>query len=123
MFRFSGAVLGPPALLISGVGCALEKPPTSLGRPLACLLELDLVHRDVPLGSRLRESQRTAYRLKRPLPPVPAGAGQTAEVAHEVEHGLPTRWSSRVCCREQAPEASYLRDSGLPSCGRCDRPL
>jgi AAA+ ATPase superfamily predicted ATPase len=95
-------------LALIGVGChrlseiagRLDKPATSLARPMARLLDLGLVRRDVPFGSSLRDSKRTAYRLDDPflrfwfrfVEPNRSrlAARQSARVLREVERDLHT---------------------------------
>jgi hypothetical protein len=94
------ALIGAGSHRLSEIAGRLEKPATSLARPLARLLDLGLVRRDVPFGSSLRDSKRTAYRLADPflrfwfrfVEPNRSrlGAGQAARVVREVERELHT---------------------------------
>lgn len=52
---------------LSEIAGRLGKPATSLARPLARLLDLGLVRRDLPFGATTRDSKRTAYRLDDPF--------------------------------------------------------
>ena len=62
-------------LTLIGAGChrlseiagRLGKPATSLSRPLARLIELGLVRRDLPFGAAVRTSKRSAYRIADPF--------------------------------------------------------
>jgi len=61
------ALIGAGCHRISEIAGRLGKPATSLARPLATLVELGLVRRDLPFGSSLRDTKRTAYRLADPF--------------------------------------------------------
>jgi AAA+ ATPase superfamily predicted ATPase len=61
------ALIGAGCHRLSEIAERLGKPATSLGRPLATLVELGLVRRDLPFGASLRDSKRTAYRLADPF--------------------------------------------------------
>jgi hypothetical protein len=52
---------------LSEIASRVEKPATSLTRPLQRLLDLGLVRRDVPFGSTLRDSKRTLYHVADPF--------------------------------------------------------
>lgn len=52
---------------LSEIAARVEKPATSLVRPLQRLLDLGLVGRDVPFGSTLRDTKRTLYRVSDPF--------------------------------------------------------
>lgn len=62
-------------LSLIGMGCnrlseiagRMGKPAGSLTRPLAHLIELGYVHREVPFGEDPKNSKRTLYRLKDPF--------------------------------------------------------
>jgi AAA+ ATPase superfamily predicted ATPase len=62
-------------LTLIGAGChrlseiagRLAKPATSLTRPLARLIDLGLVRRDLPFGAHPRNSKRSAYRIADPF--------------------------------------------------------
>jgi hypothetical protein len=114
-------------LALIGVGChrlseiagRLGKPATSLARPLATLVELGLVRRDLPFGASLQDSKRTAYRLADPflrawfrfVEPNRSRleAGQAAAVAAEMSDTLSLHvsgvWEDLV--RESVPRASH----------------
>jgi AAA+ ATPase superfamily predicted ATPase len=61
------ALIGAGCHRLSEIAGRLGKPATSLARPLAVLIELGLVRRDLPFGASLRDSKRTAYRLADPF--------------------------------------------------------
>jgi AAA+ ATPase superfamily predicted ATPase len=52
---------------LSEIAARLEKPATSLTRPLAILAELGLIIREVPFGASLRDSKRTLYTIADPF--------------------------------------------------------
>jgi hypothetical protein len=61
------ALIGAGCHRLSEIAGRLGKPATSLARPLATLVELGLVRRDLPFGASLQDSKRTAYRLADPF--------------------------------------------------------
>jgi AAA+ ATPase superfamily predicted ATPase len=121
------ALIGAGSHRLSEIAVRLGKPATSLARPLARLLDLGLVRRDVPFGSSLRDSKRTAYRLDDPflrfwfrfVEPNRSrlGAGQTSQVVREVErelHGhVATVFEDAV--RQSAPRARYGNQAWGPA--------
>jgi hypothetical protein len=52
---------------LSEIAARVEKPATSLTRPLQRLIDLGLVRRDVPFGSTVRDTKRTLYRVEDPF--------------------------------------------------------
>ncbi len=60
-------LIGQGCHRISEIAGRLEKPATSLSRPLQRLLELDLVSRRVPFGTSPRESKRSLYEIADPF--------------------------------------------------------
>jgi len=52
---------------LSEIAARIEKPSTSLVRPMQRLLELGLIHRDVPFGSTIRDTKRTLYKVADPF--------------------------------------------------------
>ncbi len=52
---------------LSEIAARLEKPATSLTRPLAVLVELGLILREVPFGASPRDSKRTLYSIADPF--------------------------------------------------------
>jgi len=52
---------------MSEIAARLEKPATSLSRPLQRLVDLGLVRRETPFGTSVRDTKRTAYRLGDPF--------------------------------------------------------
>ena len=55
------------AYRLSEIAGRLGKPATSLSRPLARLIDLGLVRRDLPFGAAPRSSKRSAYRIADPF--------------------------------------------------------
>ncbi len=113
------ALIGAGCHRLSEIAGRLQKPATSLARPLARLLDLGLVRRDVPFGSSLRDSKRTAYRLDDPflrfwfrfVEPNRSrlGARQSARVLREVEAGLHSHVASvfEDLARQAVPRARF----------------
>ena len=109
------ALIGAGCHRLSEIAGRLGKPATSLARPLATLVELGLVRRDLPFGSSLKDSKRTAYRLADPflrawfrfVEPNRSrlDAGQSKAVARELGSTLPLHvagiWEDLV--RESVP--------------------
>jgi AAA+ ATPase superfamily predicted ATPase len=60
-------VIGGGAHRVSEIAARVGQPATSLSRPLARLLELDLVQREVPFGEPERSSKRALYKLADPF--------------------------------------------------------
>ena len=52
---------------LSEIAARLEKPATSLTRPLALLVDLGLIIREVPFGASLRDSKHTLYSIADPF--------------------------------------------------------
>ena len=61
------ALVGRGCHRLSEIAARLEKPATSLGRPLQRLLNLGLVRRDLPFGTTLKDSKRTLYVIEDPF--------------------------------------------------------
>jgi len=61
------ALIGRGCHRLSEIAARLEKPATSLGRPLQRLLDLGLVRRELPFGATLHDSKRTAYVIADPF--------------------------------------------------------
>jgi AAA+ ATPase superfamily predicted ATPase len=61
------ALVGAGCHRLSEIAGRLGKPATSLARPLGLLVELGLLRRDLPHGTSLQDSKRTAYRLRDPF--------------------------------------------------------
>ena len=114
------ALIGSGCHRISEIAARLEKPATSLARPLTRLLDLGLVRRDVPFGSTVRNSKRTAYRLDDPflrfwfrfVEPNRSRleARQASRVSREVAKGLPAHVAGvfEDLVRASVPHAPYL---------------
>lgn len=61
------SVIGQGAHRASEIAGRLEKPATSLARPLARLVELDLVRRETPFGVKPKDSKRALYEVADPF--------------------------------------------------------
>jgi hypothetical protein len=61
------SLIGQGCNRISEIASRIEKPATSLTRPLSLLLELGLVHREVPFGVPQRSSKKSLYRIADPF--------------------------------------------------------
>lgn len=59
--------IGSGAHRLSEIAGRLERPASSLARPIASLVEMGLVRRDVPFGSNLRSGKRSLYRIDDPF--------------------------------------------------------
>jgi AAA+ ATPase superfamily predicted ATPase len=89
------SLIGQGCHRISEIAGRLEKPATSLSRPMQRLLELDLVSRRVPFGAPPGESKRSLYEIADPFTRFWFGfvepnrsrlqAGQVSMVLREVE--------------------------------------
>ncbi len=51
----------------SEIAARLDKPATSLSRPLQRLMEMNLVERETPFGASVRSGKRTLYRISDPF--------------------------------------------------------
>jgi AAA+ ATPase superfamily predicted ATPase len=93
------ALIGQGCHRLSEIAARLDRPATSLTRPMARLLELGLVRRELPFGRSERDSKRTLYRIADPflrfwyrfVEPDRSrlGAGLLDAVAREVEDRFP----------------------------------
>lgn len=61
------ALIGSGCHRLSEIAGRLGKPATSLARPLAKLIELGVVRRDLPFGADARSGKRSAYRISDPF--------------------------------------------------------
>ena len=61
------AVIGQGRSRVSEMARRLEKPTTSLARPLQRLIELGLVARQLPFGASRRKSKQSLYRISDPF--------------------------------------------------------
>jgi len=92
------AVIGQGRQKVSTMARRLEKPPTSLSRPLNRLIEMGLVRRELPFGVSERKSRQSLYHIADPflsfwfrfVDPNRSrlGMGQVAEVEREVRAGF-----------------------------------
>jgi len=67
--RFScwTSLIGQGCHRLSEIAARLQKPATSLSRPLQRLVELDLVRREVPFSSPARTAKRSLYVISDPF--------------------------------------------------------
>jgi AAA+ ATPase superfamily predicted ATPase len=61
------SLIGRGAHRVSEIGARIGVPATSLSRPLARLMELGLIVRELPFGRSERDTKRTRYRLDDPF--------------------------------------------------------
>lgn len=61
------ALIGAGCHRVSEIGGRLGVPATSLSRPLARLIDLGLICREVPFGRSVRDTKRTFYRIADPF--------------------------------------------------------
>jgi len=61
------SLIGQGAHRLSEIAARLEKPATSLTRPLHRLLELGLIRREQPFGASQRTGKKTLYRIADPF--------------------------------------------------------
>lgn len=61
------ALIAGGANRLSEIAGRLGKPATNLSRPLANLIQLGYIRRDLPFGESLRSSKRTLYRIEDPF--------------------------------------------------------
>lgn len=93
------ALVGAGCHRVSEIGGRLEVPATSLSRPLARLLELGLLDRELPFGQSIRDTKRTLYRIADPFLRLwyrfvepnrsRLAAGQVREVRRDIEAAWP----------------------------------
>jgi DNA-binding transcriptional ArsR family regulator len=121
------ALVGAGCHRLSEIAGRLGKPATSLARPLARLVDLGLVCREVPFGDSPRDGKRTAYKIADPflrfwfgyVEPNRSrlGAGQMESVAVEIAVSFALHvggvWGDLV--RESVPRARYCRRAWGPA--------
>lgn len=61
------SLIGQGCHRLSEIAARLGKPATSLTRPLQRLVELEIVRREVPFGSPVRDAKRSAYKIEDPF--------------------------------------------------------
>ena len=61
------ALIGRGCHRLSEIAARLEKPATSLGRPLQRMIDLDILRRDLPYGHSSRDTKRTLYKIADPF--------------------------------------------------------
>lgn len=61
------ALVGHGSHRLSEIAARLQRPATSLGRPLQRLIELDILRRELPYGCSVRDSKRTLYKIADPF--------------------------------------------------------
>ncbi len=122
------SLIGRGAHRVSEIGGRLGIPATSLSRPIATLMELGYVAREVPFGRSVRDTKRTLYRLRDPflrtwyrfVEPNRSrlGAGLANRVRTEVEAAWPRHVGEHweAVAREALPHLEVLdRAWGPPS--------
>lgn len=122
------SLIGRGAHRLSEIGGRLGVPATSLSRPIATLMELGHVAREVPFGRTLRDTKRTLYRLRDPflrtwyrfVEPNRSrlGAGLSPRVRAEVEAAWPRHVGEHweAVARDALPHLDLLdRRWGPPS--------
>jgi hypothetical protein len=114
------ALVGAGCHRLSEIAGRLGKPATSLAHPLARLLDLGLVRRDLPFGAAARETKRSAYRLADPflrfwfrfVEPNRSRlqAGLVEDVGREVARAFPHHAAGvfEDLARESIPRAGYF---------------
>lgn len=60
-------VIGAGAHRLSEIGARLSRPASSLSGPIASLVEMGIVRREVPFGSNPRSGKRSLYRIDDPF--------------------------------------------------------
>ncbi len=114
------SLIGAGCHRLSEIAGRLGRPATALARPLARLIDLGLVRRDLPFGAEPRSAKRSAYRIADPfldfwftfVEPNRSrlAARREASVALEIAARMPGHvagvWEELV--RESVPRASYL---------------
>jgi AAA+ ATPase superfamily predicted ATPase len=61
------SLIGRGCNRVSEIAARLEKPATSLARPLSRLIELGLVRRERPFGASQHDSKKSIYRIRDPF--------------------------------------------------------
>jgi hypothetical protein len=61
------SIIGQGCHRLSEIATRLEKPATALSRPLAILVDLGLIKREIPFGAAFRDSKRTLYQIADPF--------------------------------------------------------
>ncbi|MEM7585837.1 MAG: ATP-binding protein [Acidobacteriota bacterium] len=93
------SLIGSGCHRASEIAARLDKPSTSLSRPLQRLMEMNLVYREMPFGAPRRSGKRTLYRIADPflrfwfrfVEPERSRLGlrQIAAVEEEIAHRFP----------------------------------
>ncbi|MCU0243013.1 MAG: ATP-binding protein [Vicinamibacteria bacterium] len=121
------ALIGAGCHRLSEIAGRLGRSATSLARPMETLLDLGLVRRDLPFGSSLRDTKRTAYRIADPFlrfwfryvepnrSRLEAGGLDhvAADVASALSAHVAGTWEDLV--RESVPRTPYLDTNWGPS--------
>ncbi len=114
------SLIGRGCHRMSEIAGRLEKPATSLSRPLQRLVELNLVKREIPFGSTSRNSKRTLYRITDPfltfwfrfVEPNRSRleARQADKVAIEIAHSFPhhVAWIWEELARASVARGEYF---------------
>ncbi|MGH9319049.1 MAG: ATP-binding protein, partial [Vicinamibacteria bacterium] len=121
------SLIGQGCHRLSEIAGRLQKPATSLSRPLQRLIDLDLVRRDVPFGVSPRSAKRTRYQIADPflrfwfrfVEPNRSRleAGRTAAVAKDVKrdfsHHVSSLWEELA--RASVPRREILAERFGPA--------
>jgi uncharacterized protein len=111
-------VIGGGAHRLSEIAARLNRPATSMSRPLARLQEMGLVRREVPFGESERSGKRSLYRIADPFTRlwfrvVAPHRGLLAASNQETRRQLWQRFWAGLCA-EAWEEFCRLRLTGLP---------
>jgi AAA+ ATPase superfamily predicted ATPase len=96
------ALIAAGANRLSEIAGRLAVPATSLSRPMALLVDLGLVTRDLPFGASRRDSKRSLYRLKDPFLQFwyghvePNRSRLEAGLVDEVDKQVQANWHARL---------------------------
>jgi AAA+ ATPase superfamily predicted ATPase len=61
------SLIGRGCHRVSEIAARLQRPATSLSRPLGVLMEMGLVRREIPFGRSVRDTKKTLYRIDDPF--------------------------------------------------------
>lgn len=121
------ALIGSGCHRLSEIAGRLGRPATSLTRPLARLIDLGLVRRDVPFGATERNTKRTAYRIADPFLRFwfrfvdPNRSRLEARLIEEVAREVTRAFAGHVSgvwedlVRESVPRSRYFRRDWGPA--------
>jgi AAA+ ATPase superfamily predicted ATPase len=112
---------------VSQIGARLSLPATALSRPLAQLVELGLLDREVPFGEPAQSSKRSLYRVADPFLAFwfrfvdPNRSRLASEQIDEVETDIRKEWSTYLghawecLVRASVPRASIAKQRWQPA--------